>query len=192
VNELPDPLTPVDSDLRRFDALPLEIIHPNLTMLAGESNDTVYRAAMALTIWSWQLKPAGSFENHPNLFRAANVSRQWWARNKQSVLGYFVLCNDGRWYHPGIARWVARNGSRRNEVSRDLGVSGPEWQRMRLAVFQRDNFTCQYCGATDKALDCDHVVPLSRGGITHEHNLVTACFPCNRSKGDKLIEEWAA
>lgn len=192
VTDLPEPLTPSDCDLRRFESVPLEIIHPNLTQLAGECNDTVYRSVMALILWSWHLKPAGSFENHPRLSRVANVTQQWWTRNKEKVLQYFVLCSDGRWYHPGIAKWVARNGNRKNEIVRELGVSASEWQRIRLAVFQRDSFTCQYCGANDKALDCDHVVPLSRGGITHKSNLVTACFPCNRSKGDKLIEEWVA
>lgn len=170
----------------------MELIHPNALPLAAETSDSVYRAVVSLMVWSWGSKPAGSFPNHERAYRIAGMSQGWWTRNKSRVFEYFVLCNDGRWYHPGIAMWVSQSGGRKNEISRDLGVSTSEWQRMRLAVFQRDNFTCQYCGAVDKALDCDHVVPLSRGGITHEHNLVTACFPCNRSKGSKLIEEWAA
>lgn len=191
MTDLPAPLTPADCDLSRFDSIPIDLIHPNRGALAVEISDSVYRAAMALMVWSWHRVPAGSIPDHKRLFRVAGVSQAWWARNKTNVLSYFVLCNDGNWYHPGIAEWVKQNGSRRAGIVRDLGVTASEWQRIRMAVFARDKFTCQYCGADDKALDCDHVIPVSRGGITHEANLVTACFPCNRSKGDKLIEEWA-
>lgn len=64
------------------------------------------------------------------------------------------------------------------------------WRALREFVFKRDNYTCQYCGERGQKLECDHVVPVVRGG-GHEHaNLVTACFACNRSKRDKLVEEW--
>lgn len=65
-----------------------------------------------------------------------------------------------------------------------------EWAVIRLAVFQRDDFKCQYCGASGVPLDCDHVVPLSRGGTNEKSNLKTACKPCNQSKGDKFLEDW--
>lgn len=65
-----------------------------------------------------------------------------------------------------------------------------EWAVIRLGVFQRDNFTCQYCGDKGVPLDCDHVVPLSRGGTNDRSNLKTSCRRCNQSKGDKLLEEW--
>lgn len=33
----------------------------------------------------------------------------------------------------------------------------PRWQKLRLEVYQRDNFKCQCCGATDKTLNAHHV-----------------------------------
>lgn len=33
-------------------------------------------------------------------------------------------------------------------------------------------------------------IPVSKGGSHDENNLTTDCFSCNRSKGDKLIDEW--
>lgn len=33
----------------------------------------------------------------------------------------------------------------------------PRWQKMRLEVFQRENFTCQYCGDTKKTLHAHHI-----------------------------------
>lgn len=70
--------------------------------------------------------------------------------------------------------------------------SGPEWSKIRAEVFARDDFTCRYCGERGKRLECDHVVPVARGGITAMSNLATACFGCNRSKRDKLLSEWLA
>lgn len=65
-----------------------------------------------------------------------------------------------------------------------------EWARLRREVFERDDFTCQYCGARGGRLECDHVIPVSRGGKHATSNLVTACFSCNRSKRAQTVDEW--
>ncbi len=62
------------------------------------------------------------------------------------------------------------------------------------ATFIRDNFTCRECGLhpmrEDKPwlpdisqLECDHIIPLARGGRTEMSNLQTLCKTCNRKKG---------
>jgi len=62
------------------------------------------------------------------------------------------------------------------------------------ATFIKDDFTCQECGfhqmREDKPwlpdisqLECDHIVPLARGGETEMSNLQTLCRDCNRRKG---------
>ena len=58
-------------------------------------------------------------------------------------------------------------------------------------VFLRDGYTCQYCGdeVTKRTATLDHVLPTSHGGKTTFENTVTACGPCNSSKGnDKRIK----
>ncbi len=55
----------------------------------------------------------------------------------------------------------------------------------RRAVFARDNWTCQYCGSRQQ-LTVDHVIPRSKGGSSDWTNIVAACAPCNRRKGDFL------
>lgn len=61
----------------------------------------------------------------------------------------------------------------------------------RRSVLARDNYTCQYCGGQPgKALlTIDHVVPRSKGGGTTWDNVVTACGPCNRRKGNRSPEQ---
>src|SRR6058998_3511161 len=55
----------------------------------------------------------------------------------------------------------------------------------RRAVFARDSWTCQYCGARTN-LTVDHVIPRSKGGGSTWENIVASCAPCNRRKGDRL------
>jgi 5-methylcytosine-specific restriction endonuclease McrA len=57
----------------------------------------------------------------------------------------------------------------------------------RRAVFARDEWACQYCGASAENLD--HVVPRSRGGAHSWDNVVAACRRCNSRKENRLIEE---
>ena len=55
----------------------------------------------------------------------------------------------------------------------------------RRAVFARDDWTCQYCGARSN-LTVDHVIPRSKGGDSSWDNIVASCAPCNRRKGNAL------
>ena len=61
----------------------------------------------------------------------------------------------------------------------------------RRAVLARDAYTCQYCGRESAGLTVDHVIPRSRGGSSHWDNIVAACAPCNRKKGNRLPTEAA-
>lgn len=66
-----------------------------------------------------------------------------------------------------------------------MGVS----RRLRFRVFQRDRFTCVYCGRSAPAviLEADHKHPRSKGGPDTLANLVTACLDCNRGKSDRIV-----
>jgi 5-methylcytosine-specific restriction endonuclease McrA len=69
--------------------------------------------------------------------------------------------------------------------------SRPAYARATLI---KNNFTCQKCGLhpirEDKPwlpdisqLECDHIVPVAKGGETEMDNLQTLCRACNRQKG---------
>lgn len=49
---------------------------------------------------------------------------------------------------------------------------------------------CSYC--EDPATTFDHVHPVARGGKTEWTNMMPCCRPCNSSKKDSDLYEWAA
>jgi 5-methylcytosine-specific restriction endonuclease McrA len=61
----------------------------------------------------------------------------------------------------------------------------------RRNLFERDAYTCQYCGRRParSELSVDHVVPRSRGGATTWTNVLLACTDCNARKRDLLPRE---
>ncbi len=67
-------------------------------------------------------------------------------------------------------------------------VSGSIQQR----IWAADNFQCVYCGARmgKVLMTVDHFWPLENGGVNNETNFVSACRPCNKSKGSQAPDEW--
>lgn len=59
----------------------------------------------------------------------------------------------------------------------------------RRALFQRDSYTCQYCGDKPAKLEVEHVVPRAQGGRNVWSNVTTACRSCNAHKRDRTPEQ---
>ena len=51
---------------------------------------------------------------------------------------------------------------------------------------------CYYCGnnTPPKELTMDHIIPISRGGMSTKGNVVTSCKKCNNKKKYLLAMEW--
>jgi len=59
-------------------------------------------------------------------------------------------------------------------------------------VLRRDNYECQYCGirlSNKVKRTIDHVIPVSKRGISSWANMVASCHRCNNKKGNKTPEE---
>jgi 5-methylcytosine-specific restriction endonuclease McrA len=78
------------------------------------------------------------------------------------------------------------------------GWNGSKWIKpcVRLAIYIRDDFTCNYCGrhlkdapAADVTLD--HIKPRSKGGDDNPRNLITACRSCNSARQNKAVKDYA-
>lgn len=64
--------------------------------------------------------------------------------------------------------------------------------RLRGHIKERDSYTCLKCGVSVAAephllLEVDHIIPVSRGGLSIPENLQTLCWKCNRTKGAKIV-----
>lgn len=60
----------------------------------------------------------------------------------------------------------------------------PRWQKLRLVVMQRDNFTCLACGATDKTLNVNHLAYFANPWDAPEHLLETVCEDCHKERSE--------
>lgn len=60
--------------------------------------------------------------------------------------------------------------------------------QVKMRVVRRDNYTCQICGKhlLDREVEFDHIIPISKGGSSEEHNIRLTCFKCNRDKSDQV------
>lgn len=64
------------------------------------------------------------------------------------------------------------------------------WPKLSGMILVRDNFTCHYCGKSEKNMVVDHKQPWSKGGTDSPENLVCACYRCNASKQAMSYEDF--
>lgn len=63
-------------------------------------------------------------------------------------------------------------------------------QQSSWNVMRRDGFMCRYCGEENLPLTMDHLVRWEDGGPSIEANMVSACRPCNKIRGDTAYAAW--
>lgn len=66
--------------------------------------------------------------------------------------------------------------------------------KLRGQIKERDKYACLNCGVSISVephllLEVDHIIPVSRGGLSVPENLQTLCWKCNRSKGAKVRQK---
>ncbi|MBT2517736.1 HNH endonuclease [Streptomyces sp. ISL-90] len=81
------------------------------------------------------------------------------------------------------ATYARRRKRRMARVTHDL--SDEQWDALKAAWNG-----CAYCGATDKPLQRDCVLPISRGGCYTLDNIAPACGSCNASKCNDEVTSW--
>jgi hypothetical protein len=105
MTDLPDPLTPPDCDLRGYDFMPLfggKLFGSRLYTKALR-NPRAGLAAIKLWWIAWQQCPAGSLpDDDDDLAMLADfgTDAKGWRAVREIALHGFVLCADGRLYHP--------------------------------------------------------------------------------------------
>lgn len=103
---LPAPLVPTEVDLRGLEWMPYYGDRLGRSEFNARSDDATWRAGHNLWWAAWNNVPAASLPNDEvALTRFADLGRDVRAfrRLREAVLHGFVLCRDGRLYHPFLA-----------------------------------------------------------------------------------------
>lgn len=142
----------------------------------------------------------------------AKMRRKWVAKNREKVLAlkrasyqrnkekHQQRCREWQTLHPekvkGYKRkWSVANLDKHAEYEhRRRGLKRArtiEDCSEKIRLLRRKRF-CHWCcdKIPDGKVTIDHVVPLARGGLHSNDNLVAACLACNSGRRDKLVSEW--
>lgn len=106
---LPAPLTPAECDLRSHEWFPLYFDRLRKSKWWRRASDTA--RARNIMLWGEAFKqlPAGSLPNDDDeLAEAAGYGMDVDAflAHKDEIMAPWMLCSDGRWYHPTVAEMV--------------------------------------------------------------------------------------
>lgn len=58
-------------------------------------------------------------------------------------------------------------------------LKNPKWQKRRLEILNRDEFSCQYCGCKDKTLHVHHLYYRGEPWEAEDCDLTTVCEDCH-------------
>ncbi len=109
MNDLAQPLVPIECDLRNFEYMPLNVARLRDSSMAASTTGDGFRAAILLLCAAWHQLPAGSLPNEDRQLSAlAGYGRftKDFLRIKSESLHGWTLCSDDRWYHPLMAEYV--------------------------------------------------------------------------------------
>jgi hypothetical protein len=109
---------------------------------------------------------------------------------------------------PVLCSVCGKVSTRKRQVCGPCGASARKREQSRLRCFRDRLFTtlvytsidveflinlldspCMYCQSTEN-ITIEHIVPLIRGGQHNIENVGPACFSCNSSKQNQLVNEW--
>jgi uncharacterized protein YdaU (DUF1376 family) len=100
------PLVHRDVNVTSFPYMPLDVhrLLSSETWIKARKNGKLAHALVCLWCESWRQIPAASLPNNDeSLAHLAMCSDDEWNVIKEQALSGFVLCSDGRFYHPVIA-----------------------------------------------------------------------------------------
>lgn len=80
-------------------------------------------------------------------------------------------------------------GQGSNNFYKELRANKESWRRFRTKLLASQNYRCAYCKTSlqDKRMNVEHILAIKRGGRNNIDNIVAACAPCNKAKGNSLI-----
>lgn len=122
-NLRPAPMVPADCDLRGMAFMPMDTVRLIDSDFAALSTGEEFKAAVMLWCKAWQQLPGGSLPDDDRVLAHLSGAGARWKKVKAMALHGFVLCSDGRLYHPVIAEkaldaWKHRQSQRERAARR--------------------------------------------------------------------------
>lgn len=139
MNHLPEPLTPPDCNLRGLRWMPLDVARVIDSDLFLISSGAEFKAAFALWAKSWSQVPAASLPNDERILAGLSAAKDW-KRVREVALRGWILCADGRLYHPVIAEKALEAMGKREEHAEREENEQSRQQRLRArrkAMFEQ-------------------------------------------------------
>lgn len=197
MSNLPAPLVAAEVDLQDFPFMPLQVARLRDSDFAASVHPEAAWYGVLLWAASWHQIPAGSLpDNDTMLMRLVGLGRdaRTWKKHREEALYGFVLCSDGRLYHPivtslAVHAWTSHHRLRHAALRKhgSKRIKGGRWAKIRARILERDGYCCQFCGSFGSLLEVDHIMPLAEGGTHQDYNLQILCQPCNRKKSYKFV-----
>lgn len=133
-SQLPPPPVPADADLTAYDWFPLH--HKRLMQSEWWLSASDLARSRNVDLWAeaYGQVPAASLpDNDVVLARFAGYGRDLaaWRADKAQILAPWVLCSDGRWYHPTLADVAAEAWTRKQEEALSRRLEADRKRRAR-------------------------------------------------------------
>jgi len=122
-------------------------------------------------------------EEHKLKISKSNLGkkRPWAKKNSPFIIGHKIRNTGKTLFKKGKISWNYIDGRSKNCSPARYG---DDWDKIRLLIYKRDNFTCQKCGITmnetKKAHHIHHIIPFLQTLDNSLKNLVTLCPSCHR------------
>jgi hypothetical protein len=140
MTDLPQPLTPADCDLAGYRWMPLDVERVIDSDTFGLSTGDEFKTAFRLWAKSWKQVPAASLPSDDRLLaHLAGLEPATWKKRKTVALRGWILCNDGRLYHPVIAEKALEAMGKReahNEREQNQQTRQQRYRERRKELFE--------------------------------------------------------
>lgn len=141
-----EPLVPLEVNLRGLPWMRLDTTRLLDSDLFALSTGDEFKAAVALWCKSWTQIPAGSLPNDERVLAHLSGASSRWKKVREMALRGWVLCEDGRLYHPivaeqAIAAWDERveyraeNDARNERKQRERAERSAMFERLKAAGY---------------------------------------------------------
>lgn len=143
---LPKPLIENNVDLRSFEFMPLDVVRFRDSDFTALVEAEAFRSGFLLMCASWHQVPAGSLPNDDrilsNLAGFGRVVVEW-EKFKEEALRGWVLCDDGRYYHPVVCEKALESWNSKQEYNykkfsdrlRKANSKSDEWNQVVIPSF---------------------------------------------------------